>query len=183
MTNARDILNDATSAKPRESLSSHREAVKVLRDKGYSWREIADFLHERGVETDHTKLYRFMQRPDDFEVPSADRYVEVLASLKISAVQLKMLEAHYKAHNRAITYTELAKASGADSHRAANSSYGKLGRTLGEALETNFFQAGESPFYSSSLGMANPFRSEGSHFQLVMHHELAKAIQQLGWFE
>lgn len=183
MTNARDILNDATSAKPRESLSSHREAVKVLRDKGYSWREIADFLHERGVETDHTKLYRFMQRPDDFEVPSADRYVEVLASLKISAVQLKMLEAHYKAHNRAITYTELAKASGADSHRAANSSYGKLGRTLGEALEMNFFQAGESPFYSSSLGMANPFRSEGSHFQLVMHHELAKAIQQLGWFE
>ena len=96
-----------------------------------------------------------------------------------------MLGAHYRAHNRTITYTELARAGGADSHRSANSNYGRLGRALGEALNMRFVQGGSrnAPFYSSALGMGNPYTPEGVHFQLVMHHELAKAIAQLGWFD
>ena len=191
MTNPSDILKDARSAKSRESLDDYREAISVLREKGYSWREVAEFLQARGVNTDHTKLYRFMTQQegpvDDgtFEVPPADLYAKALSTLKISSAQRKMLEAHYEAHNRTITYTELARAAGADSHRSANSNFGRLGRALGEALNMRFVQGGSrnAPFYSSALGMGNPYTPEGAHFQLVMHHELAKAIAQLGWFD
>ena len=191
MTKSTDILNDAKSAKPRETLETYREAISVLREKGYSWREVADFLREHGVEADHTRLYRFMTQQEgpaddgSFRVPPADQYADALSNLKISAVQRNMLKAHYKAHNRTITYTELARAGGAASHRSANSSYGKLGRALGEQLNMRFVPSGSrnAPFYSSALGMGNPYRPEGAHFQLVMHHELAKAIHELGWFD
>jgi hypothetical protein len=187
---AEGILEAAKSATPRAALASHRDAIGVLRSKKFSWREVADFLREHGVETDHTKVYRFMtekEGPADngsFQVPSADRYAEALSAIDISATQRKMLEAHYTAHNRTITYTDLARASGADSHRAANSAYGKLGRTLGERLGIRFVEGGSKnvPFYSSAIGMGNPYAAPGTHFQLVMHHELAKAIDQLGWF-
>ena len=35
-----------------------------LRRKGYSWREIADFLVEKGVKTDHSRVYRVMIEGD-----------------------------------------------------------------------------------------------------------------------
>ena len=190
MKNPESILQDAQSAKPRESLELYKDAITVLREKGYTWREVAEFLNERGVETDHTKVYRFMQRPEaleepsGFEVPSAERYAEALAGLDLNEAQQQMLEAHFNAHNRAITYTQLARAAGSPSHRTANSQYGKLGRALGEAMGMRFYQSSpaHSPFYSSSLGMGNPYRTDDQHFQLVMHHELAKAIESLGWF-
>lgn len=192
MPSAADILKDAKLAEPRASLSAHHDAITILREKGFTWREIADFLRERGVETDHTKLFRFMQRKEkpmnsysDFVVPSADQYAQALSGLKISDLQLKMLETHYLAHNRTITYTELANAAGSESHSVANIHYGKLGKSLGEILRMNFAMSttrGE-PFYSSALGMDNPYKSEKAEYQLVMHHELAKAITQLGWFK
>ena len=192
MPRATDILRDARHAEPRESLATHRDAITTLRKKGFTWREAADFLRERGVDTDHTKLFRFMQRQErsmnsyeSFTVPTAGQYAGALASLSISELQRKMLRAHFLAHNRTITYTELANAGGAESHAAANAHYGKLGRALGEALQMTFAMAdarGE-PFYSSALGVDNPYKPEKAEFQLVMHHELAKAIEQLGWFK
>jgi len=97
---------------------------------------------------------------------------------------MKMLRAHYNKQNRSITYTELASAAGAANHGAANLQYGQLGRDVGEAIGFEFIDAGDRPgerFYSSALGMPNPY-TEGE-FQLVMHHELAKALEQLNWFE
>lgn len=192
MPSAAEILRDAKRVPQRESLDAYREAIAALRKKGFTWREVADFLRERGVNTDHTKLFRFMQRQErsmntyeNFSVPSASKYADALANLSISELQRKMLRAHYLAHNRTITYTELANAGGAESHVAANSHYGKLGRALGEVLNMSFAMAearGE-PFYSSALGMDNPYKSEKAEFQLVMHHELAMAIEQLGWFK
>ena len=38
-------------------------------------------------------------------------------------------------------------------------------------------------FYSSALGLGNPMTPVGAEFELVMHHELAKALEQLGWFK
>ena len=53
-----DILAEARAAPPKIRLEEYREAVEALRNKGYSWREIADFLTQRGVVTDHTRVYR-----------------------------------------------------------------------------------------------------------------------------
>lgn len=52
------ILAAAKAAAPKVRLEEHREAVQELRDKGFTWREIADFLTEQGVPTDHTRVYR-----------------------------------------------------------------------------------------------------------------------------
>ena len=55
---AEQLLQEALEAPVKVQLEDHRAAVEALRTKGYSWREIADFLSERGVNTDHTRLYR-----------------------------------------------------------------------------------------------------------------------------
>lgn len=193
MKSAAELLREAKSAPHRESLAEHRETIITLRKKNYTWREIAQFFTDRGVETDHSKIFRFMQRYGkafmntygDFFVPAAQQYATALSELTIHRTQRAMLQAHYCAHNRTITYTELAKAAGSDSHVAANSQYGKLGRALGEKLSMTFAESesrGE-PFYSSALGSDNPYKSAKAEFQLVMHHELAKALELLGWFQ
>lgn len=191
MPTAADLLREAKCAPVRETLAEHRDTITTLRKKNYTWREIAEFFNERGVETDHTKIYRFMQRErgtmntyNDFFVPSADSYAKALQTITINDTQKKMLAFHYRAHNRTVTYTELANAVGAEDYRAANSQYGKLGRMLGEHLSMNFAvaEARDEPFYSSAIGSDNPYKSDKLEYQLVMHHELAKAIQSLGWF-
>lgn len=183
------ILNDAIAAPTKLTAEAHLETVKVLRTKGYSWREIADFLNERGVSTDHTAVFRLTTnhkkkgslKMTTSSLPLEADYAKALTNVEISIGQLLMLNAHYQAPNRSITYTQLAKAAGFDGHVAANSQYGKLGRTIGEAIEFEFVESDARPgekFYSSAIGFPNPY-TEGD-FQLVMHHELAKAFGTLG---
>ncbi len=113
------------------------------------------------------------------KIVKADEYQKALEKISISDKQKLMLEAHYKATNRSITYTELANSAGYDDFTVANSQYGKLGRTLGEAVGFEFVNLdSDRKFYSSSIGMPNSY-TEGD-FQLVMHHELAKAIKKSG---
>ncbi len=52
------ILAAAKAAPSKVQIEEHREAVKLLREKGYTWREIADFLNKQGIQTDHTRVYR-----------------------------------------------------------------------------------------------------------------------------
>ena len=54
----KELLREALDAPNKTQLEDHREAVETLRGKGYSWREVAEFLNQRGVATDHTRLYR-----------------------------------------------------------------------------------------------------------------------------
>ena len=61
--NLDNILADAKAAPPKVRLEEYREAVEALREKGYSWREVADFLSQRGVVTDHTRVYRYFGEP------------------------------------------------------------------------------------------------------------------------
>lgn len=184
---SRDLLQDALTAPEKGSLELHRSAILALRRKNYSWREVAEFLTERGVPTDHTKVYRFITKArhsEEIMIPTAAQYQDALASVKISDMQRRMLEGHYRAHNRSITYTTLAAAAGYDSHETANRWYGQLGADLGRAMEFSFADAKNRPgekFYSSAIGMEDAYPA-GSEFQLVMHHELATALAQLGWF-
>ena len=190
MTAPTDLLAKAKAAPVKTRLEDHVETIATLRDKQYTWREIAVFLNENGVETDHSKVFRFMQRLSQaFVVPSAADYARVLPEIligkgKLADNQLQMLERHFHAHNRTVTYTELAEVVGSDDHRAANSQYGKLGAVVGEALGVNFERSGKNePFYSGALCIELQTRSAEGHLQMMMHHELAKAIETLGWFK
>lgn len=186
MMTPNEILKAALSEPDRDPLKQHLGTVFALREKSFSWREIADFLGKHGVKAEHTKLLRLYtkHRSLTMNVPSAHAYEKGLTAINISKDQMSMLECHYLAHNRTVTYTELAAASGSADYRAANSAYGRLGRTLGEATGYDFPIAAErgEPFYSGSLGMDAP-RTESREYRITMHHELAKAIANLGWFK
>ena len=189
------ILQEALKAPARSSaIASYSEAIRALRAKEWSWREIAAFLKERGVEVDHTKLLRFMQRLDKrWQIPTAEAYDGALQELrhagKLSSSQWDMLMHLYRAHNRTATYTELAQAAGRGGakvsedrpHVYANREFGRLGRLLGEALSMEFKASSdrEKPFYSSSIGVGSSATPEGAEFEIVMHHELAKALDRL----
>ena len=116
-------------------------------------------------------------------VPDATAYSTALISIGITDKEKMMLLAHYRSHNRAMTYTSLAKAAGYSDNGPANSQYGKLGHRLGDALGFNFekFKGSDVNWYSSSIGMQMPEPFASGEIQLVMHHELAKAIEQLKW--
>ena len=122
------------------------------------------------------------------KIPTSAEYKAALSSLKISDNQKKMLEGHYRAHNRTMTYGEIAKAANeAYSNNPANSQYGKLGKALGEALHFPFIDLDENnpgvKWQSSVIGMQVPdAHKTGEEFEIVMHHELAKALDQLNWF-
>lgn len=121
------------------------------------------------------------------QVPSAEQYKDALVAIEaqITTNQLNMLAYHYKAHNRTATFTELARAAGYDNNKPANRQYGDLGKLLGDKLGMKFApneQSGED-FFSTAIGSESHYRDEKSgHFQLIMHHELAKALDELGWF-
>ena len=206
MTNLSQILKDIEQVQPRVELDTLYPAVVQLRLKNFAWREIAEFLNERGVDTDHSKVFRMFSRIEQknaFVVPTKQAYAAALNDLstkkKLNVSALAMLGHHFHAHNRTVTYTQLAQAAHdkelpdlkADqqpvSYKTANLVYGKLGRLLGETIDKNFMFAPTNDrgglFYSSTLGLENPMSPEGSEFQLVMHHELAKAIESLGWFK
>ena len=187
-----EILKDAKSAKEKDTLAPHEQAIRTLREKSYSWREIAKFLCDRGIDADHSKVFRFIHknrglkmdmRPEN--IPSAEQYAQALKELKITDKQREMLKFHYNAHNRMATYTELAKAAGSDHYQTANSGYGRLGYTLGAHLGVPFTplpdKDPESEFYSSAIGI--PVKFEDTEWMLIMHHELAKALDTLGWFK
>lgn len=54
------LLKLAQNQPSKFGLEAHRDTVCELRRKGFSWRAIADFLIEKGVKTDHTRVYRLM---------------------------------------------------------------------------------------------------------------------------
>lgn len=187
-----DLLRDAKALPAKTPLDDHRETILLLRDKGYTWREIADFLTERGIPTDHTKVFRLVKKPktsksvmiNTASIPTAETYERALKKIVLSESQTKMLGAHYKAHNRTVNYSELGEAAGFEGYRGANSQYGNFGKILGKEMGFEFADSdtrkGEK-FHGSAIGAAANFAD--GEFQLVMHHELAKAIENLGWVE
>ena len=194
MTTPEALLEKARSAPAKTDLSQHLEAIKTLREKKWSWREIAAFLKDNGVDTDHTKLLRFIQKSESrWTVPSSEDYYAALKSLqkagKLGGPALAMLQHLYEAHNRTSTYTQLAlaaarhgvKVSESRPHVYANREFGTLGKELGLVLGMEFLPSSkrDAPFYSSSIGVGSSVTPEGAEFELVMHHELSKALDRL----
>jgi hypothetical protein len=124
-----------------------------------------------------------------FKVPTAEQYKEALVAIEseMTTRQRRMLERHYRAHNRTATFTELARAAEYESNGPANSQYGKLGKLLGDKIKMTFvtYQHGseDRDFFCSAIGSLSHFKEEATgDAQMIMHHELAKALDQLGWF-
>lgn len=189
---AKEVLKAAISAPSKSPLDDHLETILTLRGKSYSWRDIAAFLNERGVETDHSKIFRFIKqwrKKMDYFIPTSNQYLSALKDVEenMTEKQKDMLGFHYNAHNRTATFSELASAVEYPNHNSANIQYGLFGRALGEKLEMKFAPMYDDreyePFFCSSIGAGNINRKQGDDFQLIMHHELAKAITELGWFK
>ena len=56
-------------------VADYREAIAILRDeKGFTFREIAEWFRERGFETDHSAVYRayLSAIPEEQRDPSQD---------------------------------------------------------------------------------------------------------------
>lgn len=53
------LLEEAQKEPNRKLLEDYRETIRVLRDdKGFSFREIAEWLTENGVDADYNAVYR-----------------------------------------------------------------------------------------------------------------------------
>lgn len=189
MKTADEILHDAMKAEQKEPLEGHVRTIATLREKDYSWREIADFLNERGVPTNHSKVFRFFKKNKGGNmttIPTKDQYIKALLTIKSTTTenQIKMLVFHYKAHNRTVTFSQLAEIAGFKDHKGANLQYGFFGKALGNEMGFTFAvdEKRNEPFYSSSIGTGID-QPKDIEFQFMMHHELADALRELGWFE
>jgi len=60
------ILEQAKAAPDKRGLYPHLETIWALRRMGNSYRDIAKFLSEKGIETDHTAVFRLLEedKPD-----------------------------------------------------------------------------------------------------------------------
>jgi hypothetical protein len=52
------MLEEAKAEANQRELADYRDPISILRQKGFSFREIAEFLTERGVYADHNAVYR-----------------------------------------------------------------------------------------------------------------------------
>lgn len=196
----KEILRDAERMERRDDLKDHLVTIELLRAKNYTYREIASFLNDRGVETDHTKLFRFTkgqgQMPstldrERFVVPEGRDYEEALRALaaddRLSEKHLAMLRFHFDARNRTASFRKIGEPVGYD-HNTAKLQYGHLGKLICEAIGMEFARLftddpNSEAFRSSAIGNGSHYADEAGEFQLVMHHELAKALEKLGWFK
>ena len=187
MMNTDDLLHAALEAPQKAETDLHEllGPISTLRAKNYSWRDISAWFAERGVDVDHARLYRAFTRHLSAvaSVPAADQYAKALEVVKMNATQRAMLEHHFRAPNRTVTYTELARAAGKDDYQVANKQYGDLGAAIGKYIGFEFPMAPRrgKPFYSGAIGIDAP-RSASNEYRLMMHHELAKAIEALKLF-
>ena len=52
------LFHEAEEEPDHRTLAAYVDSIRVLRDKGLSYREIAQWLSERGIEVDHNAVYR-----------------------------------------------------------------------------------------------------------------------------
>lgn len=52
------LFREAEQEPDLRTLSAYVDSMRALREKGFSYREIAEWLSERGVEVDHNAVYR-----------------------------------------------------------------------------------------------------------------------------
>lgn len=112
-------------------------------------------------------------------VPSVARYVDALRQLEASIHpnHKKLLQAHYAAPDQTMTARELAAAVGYPNHHSVNLQYGQLGERLRELMA--YRGDGQASYVFAAFV---PPRVAGNEEWLwVMHENVARALEQLGW--
>ncbi len=76
------LLREAEEGPNYRDLSEYCPVIATLRGKGFSYREIAEWLPERGVEFDHNAVYRLYTRNmSDHEAKMEDQEANLEAKL------------------------------------------------------------------------------------------------------
>ncbi len=57
-----DLLSSAEKMPEKVSLGRYWESVSTLREKGYSWREVSEWLEKHGLKVHHSQLHRYAKR-------------------------------------------------------------------------------------------------------------------------
>ena len=60
--NLQPAAENEITRRTRSKLEAHREAIFALRRKHWTYKQIAKWLNERGVQTTLTSVYRFCER-------------------------------------------------------------------------------------------------------------------------
>jgi hypothetical protein len=77
------LLREAEEEPNYRDLSEYCPVIATLRGKGFSYREIAEWLSERGVELDHNAVYRLYTRNmSDLEAKMEDQDADLEAQLE-----------------------------------------------------------------------------------------------------
>jgi hypothetical protein len=77
------LLREAEDEPNYRDLSEYCPVIATLRGKGFSYREIAEWLSERGVELDHNAVYRLYTRNlSDHEARMEDQEADLEAQLE-----------------------------------------------------------------------------------------------------
>jgi hypothetical protein len=77
------LLREAEEEPNYRDLSEYCPVIAILRGKGFSYREIAEWLSERGVELDHNAVYRLYTRNmSDHEAKMEDQEADLEAQLE-----------------------------------------------------------------------------------------------------
>ena len=127
----------------------------------------------------------FMSDSTSLAIPSAQQYALALKQLdqdkKLNKSARLMLQCHYEAPDRTVSYSQLAKAADLEE---AHLVYGTFCRALGEALAFPFRNSmkREAPYYGSVIGH-DINKIPGQEFKLRMYAEVAAAIELLGWYQ
>lgn len=67
------MLEEAEAEANQRELADYRDTISLLRQKGFSFREIGEFLSKRGIFADHNAVYRVYTKfmtPDEREEES-----------------------------------------------------------------------------------------------------------------
>jgi hypothetical protein len=67
------MLEEAEAEANQRELADYRDTISLLRHKGFSFREIGEFLTKRGVSADHNAVYRIYTKymtPEEMEEES-----------------------------------------------------------------------------------------------------------------
>jgi hypothetical protein len=68
------LFREAEQEPDFRALSAYVDSIRMLRDKGFSYREIADWLSERDLEVDHNAVYRaYTKNLSDYEAHLEDQ--------------------------------------------------------------------------------------------------------------
>ena len=82
------LLEEAEREPNFRDLSAYCPVIATLRGKGFSYREIAEWLSERGVDVDHNAVYRvYLNSLSKYEAAIEEKEIDDYARGKRRTIQ------------------------------------------------------------------------------------------------